>query len=54
MLRTDLPGFGRSRIPSGFEWSLSGLAAFVAHVLDKAGAQSAHIIGAKAGGGIAM
>jgi pimeloyl-ACP methyl ester carboxylesterase len=37
-----------------FEWSLPGLAAFVAHVLDKAGADSAHIIGAKAGGAIAM
>jgi 3-oxoadipate enol-lactonase len=45
---------GRSRIPEGFEWSLPSLAAFVAHVLDKAGADSAHIIGAKAGGAIAM
>ena len=54
VLRPDLPGFGRSRIPSGFEWSLAGLAGFVAQVLDKAGAQSAHIIGAKAGGAIAM
>jgi 3-oxoadipate enol-lactonase len=54
VLRPDLPGLGRSRIPAGFEWSLPGLAAFVAHVLDKAGADSAHIIGAKAGGAIAM
>jgi pimeloyl-ACP methyl ester carboxylesterase len=54
VLRPDLPGFGRSRIPAGFEWSLSSLATFVAHVLDKAGADSAHIIGAKAGGTIAM
>src|SRR5499427_6431446 len=54
VLRPDLPGLGRSRIPAGFEWSLPRLAAFVAHVLDKAGAQSAHIIGAKAGGAIAM
>ena len=54
VLRPDLPGLGRSRIPEGFEWSLSSLAAFVAHVLDKAGADSAHIIGAKAGGAIAM
>jgi pimeloyl-ACP methyl ester carboxylesterase len=36
------------------EWSLPSLAAFVAHVLDKAGADSAHIVGAKAGGAIAM
>jgi 3-oxoadipate enol-lactonase len=54
VLRPDLPGLGRSRVPAGFEWSLPGLAAFVAHVLDKAGADSAHIIGAKAGGAIAM
>jgi 3-oxoadipate enol-lactonase len=54
VLRPDLPGLGRSRIPAGFEWSLPSLAAFVAHVLEKAGSDSAHIIGAKAGGAIAM
>src|ERR1700674_5720359 len=54
VVRPDLPGFSRSRIPAGFEWSLPSLATFVAHVLDKAGAESAHIIGAKAGGAIAM
>src|SRR5260221_7915381 len=54
VLRPDLPGFGRSRIPAGFEWSLPGLASFVAHVLDKAGIDSAHIIGAKTGGTVAM
>jgi pimeloyl-ACP methyl ester carboxylesterase len=54
VLRPDLPGLGRSRIPVGFEWSLPSLASFVARVLDKAGVDSAHIIGAKAGGAIAM
>ena len=54
VIRPDLPGLGRSRIPAGFEWSLPSLAAFVAHVLDKAGIDTAHIIGAKAGGTIAM
>jgi 3-oxoadipate enol-lactonase len=54
VLRPDLPGLGRSPIPAGFEWSLPSLAAFVAHVMDKAGADSVHIIGAKAGGAIAM
>jgi 3-oxoadipate enol-lactonase len=54
VVRPDLPGLGRSRIPAGFEWSLPSLAAFVAHVLDKSGIDSAHIIGAKAGGTIAM
>jgi 3-oxoadipate enol-lactonase len=54
LLRPDLPGFGQSKVPSGFEWSLPNLATFVAHVLDKAGVESAHIIGAKTGGAIAM
>ena len=54
VVRPDLPGLGRSRIPAGFEWSLPSLAAYVAHVMDKAGVDSAHIIGAKAGGAIAM
>jgi 3-oxoadipate enol-lactonase len=54
VVRPDLPGLGRSRIPADFEWSLPSLAAFVAHVMDKAGTDSAHIIGAKAGGAIAM
>lgn len=54
LLRPDLPGFGHSRIPAGFEWSLPSLATFAARVLDKAGVESAHIIGAKTGGAIAM
>jgi 3-oxoadipate enol-lactonase len=54
VIRPDLPGFGRSKVPAGFEWSLPSLATFVAHVLDKAGVESAHIIGAKTGGAIAM
>src|SRR5205814_1474443 len=53
VVRPDLPGLGRSRIPAGFEWTLPSLAAFVARVLDKAGVDTAHIIGAKAGGAIA-
>ena len=54
VVRPDLPGLGRSRIPAGFEWSLPSLAAYVARVMDKAGVDSAHIVGAKAGGAIAM
>jgi pimeloyl-ACP methyl ester carboxylesterase len=54
LLRPDLPDFGQSKIPAGFEWSLPSLAAFVARVLDKAGVEAAHIIGAKTGGAIAM
>jgi pimeloyl-ACP methyl ester carboxylesterase len=54
VVRPDLPGYGRSRIPAGFEWSVPSLATFVAHALDKAGVDSAHIIGAKTGGAVAM
>src|ERR1700674_2192255 len=54
LIRPDLPGFGRSKVPVRFEWSLKSLATFVAQVMDKAGVQSAHIIGAKTGGAIAM
>ena len=54
LIRPDLPGFGASKVPAGFDWSLASLAAFIARVLDKAGVDSAHIIGAKTGGAIAM
>jgi 3-oxoadipate enol-lactonase len=54
VLRPDLPGCGVSAVPAGFEWSFPSLAAYVASVLDKAGVESAHIVGAKTGGPIAM
>ena len=54
LFRPDLPGFGRSTAPSNFEWSLAGFAKFVADFLDAIGVQSAHIVGAKTGGAIAM
>ncbi|OFW50129.1 MAG: hypothetical protein A3G77_09255 [Acidobacteria bacterium RIFCSPLOWO2_12_FULL_68_19] len=54
LIRPDLPGLGHSTIPRGFQYSLSSLAAFVTQVMDKAGVESAHIIGAKTGGAVAM
>ncbi len=54
VLRPDLPGFGRSRVPPGFEWSLPNLATFIVRVLNKARVDKAHIVGAKTGGAIAM
>jgi pimeloyl-ACP methyl ester carboxylesterase len=54
VLRPDLPGCGLSTVPAAFDWSFPGLAAYVASVLDKAGVESAHIVGAKTGGPIAM
>jgi 3-oxoadipate enol-lactonase len=54
VIRPDLPGFGRSKVPANIEWSLPSLAAYLSRVMDKAGVQAAHIIGAKTGGAIAM
>ncbi|HWF13589.1 MAG TPA: alpha/beta hydrolase [Candidatus Acidoferrales bacterium] len=54
LFRPDLPGFGGSTAPANFEFTLSGFAKFVADFLDALGIQSAHIVGAKTGGGIAM
>jgi len=54
LLRPDLPGFGRSTAPHDFEWSLPSYAKVVADFLDALGVSSAHIIGAKTGGAIAM
>jgi pimeloyl-ACP methyl ester carboxylesterase len=54
VLRPDLPGSGASKIPAGFEWSMASLTRMLAQVLDHAGVESAHIVGAKFGGSIAM
>jgi len=53
-VRPDLPGLGHSNIPRAFEYSLGNLATFVTQVMDKAGVDSAHIVGAKTGGAVAM
>jgi pimeloyl-ACP methyl ester carboxylesterase len=54
LLRPDLPGFGASRIPARFEWSMGSLTGVLARFLDKVGVESVHVIGAKFGGSIAM
>jgi pimeloyl-ACP methyl ester carboxylesterase len=54
LIRPDLPGLGHSNVPRDFEYSLANLAKFVTQVMDKAGVDSAHIIGAKTGGAVAM
>ena len=54
LVRPDLPGFGNSSIPQNFEWSMPSLATTLAQLLDRLGVDSAHIIGAKMGGAIAM
>jgi 3-oxoadipate enol-lactonase len=54
LYRPDLPGFGRSKAPANFEWSLANYTKAVADLLDAIGVPSAHIVGAKTGGAIAM
>ncbi len=54
LFRPDLPGFGRSTAPRDFEWSQANFAKVVVNFLDAIGVASAHIIGAKTGGAIAM
>jgi len=54
LIRPDMPGLGHSKVPPGFEYSLATLATFVTQVMDRAGVESAHIIGAKTGGAVAM
>ncbi len=54
LFRPDLPGYGHSSVPANFDWSLASFAKVVANFLDAIGVQSAHIIGAKTGGAIAM
>ena len=54
LIRPDLPGLGHSKIPPGFQFSLPNLAKYLARVMDKAGLDSAHIIGAKSGGSVVM
>ena len=54
LLRPDLPGFGRSTVGDDFEWTVSNLAAVLNEFLEQLGIESAHIIGAKLGGAIAM
>jgi 3-oxoadipate enol-lactonase len=54
LLRPDLPGFGRSTVLDDFEWSMATLANLVGEFLDQLGIESAHVVGAKLGGAIAM
>lgn len=54
LLLPDLPGYGRSTAPADFEWTLENFAKLTAAFMDKLGLASAHIVGAKTGGAIAM
>ena len=49
-MRPDLPGFGASRAPDGYGWSVTELAADIGHFLDALGIARCHLVGAKYGG----
>ncbi|MBI4504854.1 MAG: alpha/beta hydrolase [Chloroflexi bacterium] len=55
VLRPDQRGFGRSTVPPpGYAWTIAGFAADLARFLDAVGVASAHVVGAKLGGTIAL
>jgi pimeloyl-ACP methyl ester carboxylesterase len=54
LYRPDLPGFGRSKAPADFEWSFANYMKFIVDFMDAIGVPSAHLVGAKTGGALAM
>jgi pimeloyl-ACP methyl ester carboxylesterase len=55
VVRPDMRGFGQSTLgPGWFEWSPRSLAADMARFLDVVDIESAHVVGAKIGGTVAM
>lgn len=54
VLRLDLPGFGRSTAPQGYDWEPHTLADDVARFLDRLGLTRVHVVAAKYGGSVAL
>lgn len=54
VLRPDTPGFAQSTAPRDYDWTLANLAKAFAGFLDAMEIDSAHIVGAKLGGAMAM
>jgi pimeloyl-ACP methyl ester carboxylesterase len=50
----DLPGCGRSDLPSEFRYGVDNLAQLTVELLDRLGIPQAHVIGASMGGGVAL
>ncbi len=53
-LAPDLPGYGRTRLPSSGDFSLAGAAALVSRWQDEAGLSPAWVVGHDAGGAVAQ
>jgi 3-oxoadipate enol-lactonase len=54
VIRLDLPGFGASPVPDGYDWTANQFADDLNQFLDVIEAGPAHLIGAKYGGTIAL
>ncbi len=54
VLAPDLPGFGLSDKPEGFDYSLSGYARFIAAFMDEMNIDRAVLVGNSMGGGVAV
>ena len=55
VIRVDARGFGRSTVPApGYDWSLSGFATDLEHLLNYLGLDKVHLIGETIGGTIAL
>ncbi len=54
VLAPDLPGFGLSDKPEGFDYSLSGYARFIVSFMDAMGIRRAVLVGNSMGGGVAV
>jgi pimeloyl-ACP methyl ester carboxylesterase len=50
----DLPGFGLSDKPEGFDYTLAGYARFIVSLMDTMGIQRAVLVGNSMGGGVAI
>lgn len=54
VIRIDLPGFGGSAAPPGYDFTPATYSRDIATFLDRVGLAKVHVIGAKYGGSIAM
>ncbi len=54
VVRPDMPGFGASREPPGYRWSVTELAADLGRFLEALHIEKCHLIAAKYGGSVTM
>ena len=54
IIRPDLPGFGGSTMPDGYDCTTAQVAADIIRFLDACGIERFHLVGAKIGGAVAL